>query len=511
MSSLAYLEHAARQFEPPPGPRWATPAEMAAELDPRFRRTPAIDHINAAIAETLDTLDGRLIVSMPPQEGKSTLTTKWTPVWLLANRPDLRIVVASYADRAARRMGRLVRGEISTHAHALGIRIADDVGAQAEFEVADHEGGVYAVGIGGALTSRPADVLIIDDPLKDRAEADSEIFRERAWEWWTDVASARLAPGAPVILILTRWHHDDLAGRLLAAEDGEQWRVVNIPAQADHDPLKGQTDPLGREPGEFMISARTYKDRHTGQRVPRTTAQWEQRKRQAGPRTWAALYQGRPSPDAGDLFPETWARYDQPVWIEREDGSRWIPGDDVEVAQSWDMTFKDTKSSDYVVCQVWARIGPVDLYLVDQVRARLSFTATIEQLLAITARWPQAVQKFIEDKANGPAVMNALSRRVVGMIPIEPEGSKFARAAAVSPLVHSHNVKLPTAALLPNVEDLLEEARAFPNGAHDDTIDALSQAVNRMLLMPLYEMGDGDVYGVEDLLDDTPHSYLGTY
>lgn len=494
--SLAWLEHAARAFEPKPAPRWATPADMAADLDPRFRRTPAIDAINEAIAEAIATPDARLIVSMPPQEGKSTLATKWTPVWLLEDNPDRRIVIASFALPVARRMGGLVRGEITTHAHELGIRIADDTAAKNDFAVAEHAGGVYSVGIGGGLTSRPADVILIDDPLKDRVEADSEVYRDRAWDWWTDVASARLAPGAPVILILTRWHHDDLAGRLLAAEDGHLWQVVNIPAQADHRPEAGETDILDRKPGEFMVSARG-----------RTPAQWERRKVTAGPRTWAALYQGRPSPLAGDLFPEAWARYDHALWIDRPDGSRWIPGHEHELVQSWDLAFKDTKSSDYVVGQVWLRLG-ADVFLVDQVRARLSFTATLAAIKAMTARWPQASAKFVEDKANGPAVINALARQIPGLIPVEPEGSKYARAAAVSPFVHSRNVWLPEAALLPNVEELLEEARAFPNGAHDDTIDAFSQAVNRLLLMPL---GDHDIVDSDDLIDDDPHAWLGGY
>ncbi|MFC8732168.1 phage terminase large subunit [Luteimicrobium sp. NPDC057192] len=472
---------------------------MAVDLDPKFHRTPALDVINAAITEALTTPDARLIISMPPQEGKSTLATKWAPTWVLTDRPDTRIIIASYAATVARRMGRLIRGEIGTHQATLGVAVADDVAAQHEFQIADHLGGVYAVGIGGGLTSRPADVLIIDDPLKDRIEADSEVYRDRAWDWWTDVASARLAPGAPVIVILTRWHHDDLAGRLQAAEDGHLWKVVNIPAQADHRPENGETDILGRQPGEFMISARG-----------RTTAQWERRKVQAGPRTWAALYQGHPSPLAGDLFPETWARYDQPLWIERPDGARSVPGldtQDAELVQSWDFTFKDTKSSDYVVGQVWLRIG-VNAYLLDMVRARLSFTASVDAMLAMTARWPQAVAKLVEDKANGPAIMSSLSSRLGGMIPVEPRGSKYARAAAVSPFVHAHNVHLPEPALLPNVDELTTEAAAFPNGAHDDTIDAMSQALDQLLLAPLLE---DDTWTSDDLVDDDPHSYLGTY
>lgn len=499
--ALTYLEHAARAFEPPPPPRWATPGDLARHLDPKTRQTPALDLIDAELVRAANTPDGRLIISMPPQEGKSQRASRRFPLWLLTQRPDTRIAIISAELGMARRWGRVIRDDITTHGPGLrrtpdtpGLKVRDDLAAQHEWQLDGHEGGVYTAGIAGALTGRPVDLLIIDDPIKDREQADSEVYRERAWDWWTDVGSTRLAPGAPVILILTRWHHDDLAGRLLAAEDGHLWRVINIPAQADHRPEKGQTDALDRTPGEFMESARG-----------RTTAQWEAIKVRSGPRTWGSLYQGRPSPEAGDLFPAEWARYEQPLWIDRGDGTRIIPGTGFELVQSWDLAFKDTKSSDYVVGQVWLRDG-VDAFLLDQTRARLSFTATLVAIRAMTARWPQATAKFVEDKANGPAVINALARQIPGLIPIEPEGSKYARAAAVSPFVHSRNVHLPTAELLPNVEELLEEARAFPAGAHDDTIDAFSQAINRLLLMPIHDEDDGATS--DDLVVDDPRTWL---
>lgn len=165
--------------------------------------------------------------------------------------------------------------------------------------------------------------------------------------------------------------------------------------------------------------------------------------------------------------------------------SRWVGGvgerDDHELAMSWDLTFSDTKGSDYVVGQVWFRQGNT-VYLLDQVRERMNFKATCDAILRMRARWPQAIQCFVENKANGPAVINALQQQIVGLIPVEPEGSKTARAAAVSPLAFSGNIVLPEASLLPNVEELREEAVNFPGSKHDDTVDALSQAVNQMLL-----------------------------
>lgn len=465
--------------------KWATPGEMARSTNPNTVQTPALDIIDAALVEAFNTPDSRLIISMAPQEGKSVRVANDFPVWCLTQNPELRIVTASYGQALANRNGRAVRNRILTHPE-LGLTIARDNGSVSEWTLAGHQGGMFSVGVGAGVTGRPADMLIIDDPIKDRKEADSELQRDSVWDWWTDAASARLAPGAPVVIILTRWHQDDLAGRLVERDPESGWQVINIPAQADHRPEKGETDLLGREPGEYMVSARG-----------RSFQQWEQRRKQAGTRTWASLYQGRPSPDSGGVFPpeEAWGRYSTPIHTVEYDAEGkqvcMVPGigrDDHELIQSWDLTFKDTKGSDFVVGQVWLRVGNT-AYLLDQVRDRLNFTATKKAILDTSRKWPQALAKYVEDKANGPAVINALQTTLMGIIPIEPEGSKYARASAISPLTESGNVVLPTVELLPNVAELLEEAKNFPNSSHDDTIDAMSQAINRLLLNPLANYG----------------------
>lgn len=489
-------EYAARAFEPARR-RWATPGDLARDLNPKTVQTPSLDLVDQALVEAYETPDSRLIITLAPQEGKSTRVAGDFPVWALTQNPDLRIIAASYGQGLANRNGRSIRNRIIKNPE-LGLSIAPDNGAAGEWQIDDHDGGVYSVGIGAGVTGRACDLMVIDDPIKSRAEAESKVYRERVWQWWTDEASARLAPGAPVVLILTRWHHDDLAGRLLAEPDSP-WRLLNIPAEC----VDPDTDPLGRDVGEFMVSARG-----------RTRAQWELRKKAAGKRTWASLYQGNPTPDQGNLFPvDQWARYDRPLWVPRPDGTRVIPeagrDADVELVQSWDFTFSDTKSSDYVVGQVWLRRG-VQAFLLDQVRGRMSFTESCQAMLDLTARWPQATLKLVENKANGPAILNALKAKVGGLVPVEPEGSKYARAVAVSPLVESGDVVLPDpmAPLLLDddgqstvawVVDLTEEARDFPAGTHDDTVDGMSQAVHRLLLVPIL---DDETHDVDDLLDD---------
>lgn len=492
--ALNVWEHAARAFElraPDPVREKAneaafkTPGSLARYLVPATVQTPALDRVDAELEQLLDTPDGRLIVIMPPQEGKSTRVAKDFIVHVLKHRPWTRVVGASYGQGLANRNGRSIRNVIRSNPD-LGIQLAADNGSASEWEIDRGDnlqrGGLVSVGIGAGLTGRPADLMVIDDPIKDRKEADSETYRQAVWDWWTDVASTRLAPGAQVVLILTRWHEDDLAGRLLAAEDGHLWKVVRIPAQADHDPEKGETDPLGREPGEYLESARG-----------RTPEQWQAIRTRVGTRTWNALYQGRPSSAEGGMLKRGWwRRYEQPLWLERDDGTRIVTGFD-DLIISWDMTFKKTEGTDKVAGHVWGRIG-ADAYLLDRVNRRMDFVETLAAFQALAARWPQALLKLVEDKANGPAVISMLGRKVAGIVPIEPDGGKLARTSAVSPLVESGNVWLPSSELAPWADDVIEECAGFPTAKHDDDVDAMSQALNRMILMPLLagqDLGDG--------------------
>lgn len=442
---------------------YPTPGALAAVLDSTTSVTAALELLDRSLVDVAEGRCERLIWTMPPQEGKSFRVSRYFPLWMLLRNPDLRIVIASYEMGVARRWGRAIRNDILEHPE-LGLRVRADTSAAHEWQLDGHKGGVYACGVGGALTGRPSDLCLIDDPVKGRAEADSETYREHAWDWWTETARTRLAPHAPTVVVMTRWHEDDLAGRMVG-QDPAQWRAINIPAQCDTD-----DDPLGRVPGEYLISARG-----------RTTEQWEQIKRDVGARAWTALYQGRPAPAEGGMLKRGWWRYDTaPAAYAKPDGTMWAHGMDT-VIMSWDMAFKDTKSSDYVVGQVWGRRG-AEVHLMDQVRDRLDFPATCRAVEALAARWPQATLKLIEDKANGPAVIAQLRRSVPGMVAVNPKDSKAARVAAVSPFIEAGNVYLPTPERAPWIGGYLEECASFPNATHDDQVDAMTQAVARLLL-----------------------------
>ncbi len=263
-----------------------TPADLAARFDPTYVRTPAGDLISGRIVETMTTYDGRLTVSQPPQTGKS-LTLRWTCVWLLLRDPDTRIVFASYAERLARTSGRIVRSLVETHCGPYGLRLDRSHADAADWQIEGHLGGVYAVGTGSSLTGRASSIMIIDDPHPSMAAADSPTQRDNVLEWWSSTARTRLAPGAPVCGVATRWHLADLLSMFIA--DG--WPSINIPAQAD-----GQTpDALNRPIGEYLVTPRGT-----------TPDDWRKTRKEAGERTWGALYQGRPAPLEGGIFKSDW-------------------------------------------------------------------------------------------------------------------------------------------------------------------------------------------------------------
>jgi predicted phage terminase large subunit-like protein len=393
----------------------------------------------------------RLMIFMPPRHSKSMTVTETFPSWFIGRNPERRVIEVSYGDSLARKFGKANRNKIAEFGEELfGITLARDNSSVTNWDIEGHRGGMISVGIGGGITGQGADLLIIDDPIKNRKEADSETYREMLWAEWKDTLSTRLQPGGRVILILTRWHEDDLAGRLLKHEP-DKWTVLSLPAVCE-----SEDDPLGRKIGEALWPEYGFDEKWA-----------EETKRSVGSRTWSALYQQRPSPAEGSMFKRSWWKY-----------YRALPARFDEVIQSWDCAFKDNKDSDYVVGQVWGRIG-ANKYLIDQVRGQMDFPTTIQAIRNLSARYPSAYAKLIEDKANGTAVIQTLRNEIPGIIAVNPDGGKVARAASASADAEAGNIYLPAPEIAPWVHDFVEECASFPNGANDDQVDAFTQAMNR--------------------------------
>lgn len=472
MPEVSWAEHAARQFEPAPPPRWTTPGDLARFLEPKNVQTEALNLIDAALVEAFNTPDSRLIISMPPQEGKSQRASRRFPLWALTQNPDLRIAIASYEANIARRWGRAIRDDIAQDSAELGLRVRQDLSAQHEWQLEGHAGGVFTAGVGGAMTGRPVDLMLIDDPVKGREEADSPTYRERAWDWWQETASTRLAPGAPVVLILTRWHEDDLAGRLLAAEDGHLWKVVSIPAQCEDEAM----DPLGRKVGEFMRSARG-----------RTQGQWEAIKLRSSNRTWAALYQQRPAPIEGAVW--------KAPWIENHRGKTGdLHGDLVKTIVSIDPAATSKKTSDMTGIVVTAIDSDGTAWVLDD---RTMKGTPIEWA---TAAWTavldwNADEVIIENNQGGEMVlevMNAAWRHLhrvtpaprlpPKVTPVHASKSKRTRAESVAAFYETGRVR-HAADGTGRLERLEDQMLSWTgSGDSPDRIDALVHGLTALML-----------------------------
>lgn len=392
-----------------------------------------------------------LILQAPPQHGKSELVSRRFPPYALGRYPDLRIAAASYGADLARDMNRDVQRIMLDEQYravfpdsALNPRRIVTVEGQAlrnadRFDILGHRGYYVCTGVGGPLTGKSVDVGVIDDPIKNQEEARSETVKKAILSWYNTVFLTRLSKLSGHIIMATSWAVDDLAATV--AKKNPRARLLKFPAiNQDGQALVPELHPL-----EKLLET----------------------KASLTPAQWSALYMQSPVREGGNIFQEEWIK-------------RWttttLPDQFDEIIQSWDMTFKDTDGSDYVVGQVWGRKG-VNSYLLHQVRDRLGFTASVNAVQTVTARYPEATAVLIEDKANGPAVMDALKDDVPGLLPVEPDGSKVSRAHAVTALWAGGNVWIPEDDAFPWVPDFVAELVSFPASGYDDQIDSMTQAL----------------------------------
>lgn len=467
-----------------------SPMATAESVIDGFENRPHLDYLSQRIAQAAEDVEaGRsryMIVEMPPRSGKSLLGTQVTPAWLLAGHPSWPIILSSYSATLATSWGRQVRQWITEGKLGDQLKISRDSGAASDWETTEG-GALRSRSLGQGLTGFGAKVMVIDDPHKNFADAHSKASRDAVWNWWTTVAKLRLHPPSLVIVIMTRWHEDDLVGRLLSTEypgDPSEWEVIRLPAIAE------KNDILGREPGQPLYSPLLEETEE------QALARWQNVKESVGDYAWSALYQQRPSPARGAIFnSDSWRFWTtDPEHLalneEGEDtgkvrvldpntlaGSTWL--------DSWDFSFKGTDSSDFVVGQRWVRNG-ANRYLIAQQRGRWGFTRALERITEWTGTDPvkspygaHVHKRLVEEKANGAAIIESLREKVAGIKPINPKDSKEARARAVTPEVESGNVYLPHPSMpgFEWVRDLISEFRNFPNDAHDDQVDAATQAL----------------------------------
>jgi len=405
------------------------------------------DHLGIINQKLLDVASGRckrLMISLPPRHGKSELVSKYFPAWLIGTFPKSRVILASYESSFAASWGAKVRDVLTEAQSHFHIWPSGGHNASAQHWTTKHGGEMMTAGAGGPLTGKGFSVGIIDDLIKNNEEAMSATIRQKHWDWYLSTFLTRAEPDAAIIIIMTRWHSDDLIGRLLK-EQPDQWENIVFPSIAEG------ADILGRKEGDPLWPSRYPKSVLEGIKVD------------LGSYWWASMYQQRPAPIGGGILKREWWKYyrELPHFTQ----SFW----------SWDTANKTGEENDYSVGQYWG-VYRNGYYLVKQIRERMEYPELKRAILQnFTAHPSNAV--LIEDKSSGQSVIQDLKRDTrLPILIIEPVKDKVTRAHLASPTVEAGRCYLPEKEKW--VADFVDEMTHFPKATHDDQVDATTQFLN---------------------------------
>lgn len=432
----------------------SSPAATAEYLSRgRWQRVRHLEYVSQILKEATEK-PVFLIITMPPRHGKSELISHWTPVWFLKKYPHKRVILASYGADLAADFGGMVKETIEENSTELNLRIAQDTRSKSQWKIRGYGGGMLATGIGGSITGRGGDLLLIDDPIKSQKEALSTTTREAIKQWYKATFRTRLQPGGSIVILMTRWHEDDLAGYLIKKslkheDDSDPWQVINLPA------IAGDNDPLGRQPGEALWPE-----------------QWPvaslRNIRTAISTTWfSAEFQGSPTIEGGGIIKRSWFGYYDELPIE------------MPCIQVWDTAYGQSDGNSYTAC-ITVYFDGAAFYVADVWYGRPTFPELKEALKAKYYQYNPA-RVFIEAKASGMSLVQQIQfEAMIPVIPIPANEDKATRLHSVSGLVESGRVKLKNNS--PWLEEFMYELTGFPAVARNDITDVFSHSLR--MLMP---------------------------
>jgi predicted phage terminase large subunit-like protein len=421
------------------------------------------------IAEALDDVErgkcDRLMLMLPPGSAKSTYASVFFPEYFLGRNPQLQVISASHTVELAEAFGRRVRNAVEESGFKTmwNVGLAGDNAAAGRWAT-DKGGQYFAVGVGGSVTGRRGDLICIDDPVASREDADSERVREKTWEWWTNDLLTRLKPGGRIVFVMTRWHENDLAGRILDRE-GDRWKVIKIPM------IAGERDVLGRKPGEML-----WPEWFTEDMLAQA---------QSDPRSWMSLYQQEPRPADGAEFKRSWLqRYS-------------TPPNQLNKVILVDPAGAKGKNSDYTSMWVVGLGADENAYVIDGLRDRLNLTERANALFELHRKHKPMQVRYERYGAFGDIehIKSEMERRQYRFAIQEVGGQvqKEARIRRLVPWFEGGRIWLPHEMMRTNVEgktydvikDFVEqEYAAFPVARHDDALDCLARLAEPKLALP---------------------------
>lgn len=395
------------------------------------------------------------MVFLPPRHGKSFTTSIMFPAWFLSRNPNRQVIITGHTEDLALDFSKDAKRQIIEGVEIFSrVRIDHESRGAGHWKLANARGGCIAAGIGGPITGRGADVALVDDPFKTYEEAHSETIREKIWNWYRSVLRTRLMPGGSIIIINTRWHEDDLCGRLLAGQDKDDllpWEVLSFPAIAEQD-----EPTIGRKIGEPL----------SPQRYP--MPELLEIKKNLGPYLWNALYQQRPRPEEGDYFNQRWILRAQQSWVPER----------MLCYSAMDLAIGTNDTNDWSVI-VTAGVKDNEVFPLDVRRFRGDAYEIGRQLIDVQRTF-NPVNIGVEDglirRMIWPSVSQEMRRQNVFINPIwlHPVSDKQARARSLQARMRNGTVYFPHEHATPWVDDLTEELLSFPSGKWDDQVDALA-------------------------------------
>lgn len=428
-----------------------------------------------------------LLLSVPPQHGKSHTVTETLPAWYLGKHPKDAVILCSYDGDVAERFSRRNRDKFNEYNFDIfGVKPNDNIQGVSYWETS-LKGACRAAGLKAGITSYGAELFIIDDPIKNKEQAQSETVISKIHSEMGPSVQSRIHPGGKLIVIQTRWVDNDAIGFILTNWKEFIYKYINLPCECENE----ETDPLGRKKGDALIGE------HLGDyNVPRKICNdnnWLKSKKRLviagdGEYTWNALYQGHPSAEAGNLFHEDWWQLYSRKNIKFTDFEY--------TCLSVDATFKKTETSDMVAIELWG-LAQNHCYLYKLVNKRMGFVETIDYIKSYCKKYPDITELIIEDKANGSAIIDTLryETNIPPIVPVNPLGGKYSRAQAIAPFVRTLCAHIPDDFTYDEEQDIewdtdepydgtkkfIVQHTKFPFMAHDDMVDSGSQALARLI------------------------------
>ena len=472
-----------------------------------FCMTKFHKYVTSEVQEFLQVKTGKafdiLLLSVPPRHGKSHMVTETLPVWFLGNNPKAEVILCSYQSTFAEGFSKICRDKFNKFAPTIFKTGPDTSLQRTELWATEAGGRCRAAGLDAGITGFGAELFIIDDPIKNAAEASSEVIIKKILAEMGPSVQSRIYPGGKLIVIQTRWVENDVIGFIKDNWSEFIWKDINLPCEYDEEAAKEGPCPLGRNIGDSLMGPHLG-DPVLPQKIANDNA-WLRSKKMVvmaaeGERVWNSLYQGRPTGAAGNLFDAEWfGKFSKKEFVFEKEVPFLSPAQlkerkRVEYLQlSVDATFKGGVDNDFVAMGLRG-IYRGGIYQFHQVNKRMSFVQTVEKIKWFCRNYPEIDELVLEDKANGPAIADVLryDTDIPPVVCVNPMGGKVSRAEAITPFVRSGNYYIATdldeedvewhiATTLSAREKIITQHKSFPFGKHDDMVDENSQGTIRLI------------------------------